>query len=232
MYTGKTNSIQIPTLEGRQGKFIILPNGYIYFATESHWDSEKKHSHDNRVGIGKIDPEHPGMMFPGKNFEKFFGKPQGDPEVDSLMEHYAASRRKEAGKLDFTLSYAPFFVLKKASELTGMLYALQRAMPKLWKEILAIAGHAVIAEESTAQSFQGWAFDNWCGLTNPLSDSTISRIYNEIGNTQGCIEVFFELYRGGYHRVFTSSHERVVAFDSTIPIAINIFRKFLSSLLF
>lgn len=215
MYAGKTTSIDIPSVE--HGRLITLSNGYIYYVTEFRWDSTKKRTEDNRVGIGKVDPEHPGKMFPNKKYALFFGAPVTEAQVADTIDTnwYDRTKRKEAGKLDFTLSYGPFAVLTRAAEMSGMLNALQQSMPRLWREIFAVALHAVVAEQSTAQSFPGWAFDNWCGLTNSPSDSTISRIYSEIARTPECIPLFFEYYFREFHKAFPVSDVRVVAFDST-----------------
>ncbi len=218
MYVGKTGIVKIPSV-GEHEKIIILSNGYIYYATESHWDKKKGRMVDNRVGIGKIAPEHPGMMFPGKRFKEFFEQSTVDNENSSFFEHYCSAKRKQAGMLDVMLSYAPFAVLEKTAELSGMLPALKQAIPRWWKEILAVAAHAVIAEQSTAQSFQGWAFDTWCGLKKPPSDSTISRMYSDIAGSSGCIEQFFRLYLKEFHSLFPCSRERVVAFDSTNQVS-------------
>ena len=218
MYDGKTISVEIPSV-GDKAKLIKLSNGYIYYVTEFRWDADKKRTLDNRVLIGKIDPEHPGRMFPNKKYAQFFGTPIIDEELNDVYQRYNSTKRKEAGKLDFTLSYGPFAVLTKAVELSGMLKALQQSIPKLWREIFAVALHAVVAEQSTAQSFPGWAFDNWCGLKKPPADSTISRIYSDIAKTSGCLEIFFELYCKEFHKAFPSSDVRVIAFDSTNQVS-------------
>ncbi|MBQ7607533.1 MAG: transposase [Desulfovibrionaceae bacterium] len=213
MYAGKTGIVQIPSV-GEHEKIITLPNGYIYYATESHWDKEKGRMVDNRVGIGKIDPEHPGMMFPGKRFKEFFEYSPVDNENSSLFEPHCPRKRQKAGMLDVMLSYAPFAVLEKTAELSGMLPALKQAMPQWWKEILALAAHAVI-EQSTVQSFRGWAFDTWCGLKKLPSDSTISRMYSDMAANSACIEQFFALYLKEFHSVFPRSRDSVLAFDSS-----------------
>jgi len=137
MYVGKTGIVKIPSV-GEHEKIIILSNGYIYYATESHWDKKKGRMVDNRVGIGKIAPEHPGMMFPGKRFKEFFEQSTVDNENSSFFEHYCSAKRKQAGMLDVMLSYAPFAVLEKTAELSGMLPALKQAIPRWWKEILLL----------------------------------------------------------------------------------------------
>ena len=62
------NKITRNLLRWQYSNLLMLKNGYIYYVTESHWDKEKKRTVDNRVGIGTIDPDHAGMLFPGKAF--------------------------------------------------------------------------------------------------------------------------------------------------------------------
>ena len=216
MYVGKTDPIPLPSVpEG--GKLITLGNGYIYYVTESYWDKVKKRTIDNRIGIGKLDPNNSEQMFPNKAFARIFGQKQADAdkEVASLRQFYSAGARRIAGRLDFTVSYGPFAVLRRCAERTGLWDSLKRSMPRLWREVFALAVHAVCAEQSCAQSFPGWAFDHWCGLDEPPSDSTISRLYRELSQSPECLNTFFELYRENFHKLFPCSRERVVAFDST-----------------
>ena len=209
MYSGKSIAVELPkALNG--GRLITLSNGYVYYVTEFKWDKVKRRTVDNRVSIGKIDPNNKKMMFPGKRYYEFFGDKRSD--VDSF---YFPLGRTEAGSFDFVLSYGPYVVLKKCFELCGGSDALNKSMPRLSAEITALAIHAIVAENSRAQDFPYWAFDNYCGLKNPISDSTVSRIYREIAETPACINLFFEYYQELFHKTFPCSKNRVVAFDST-----------------
>lgn len=218
MYAGKSNPIKIPTV-GDRGKLIIQKNGYIYFVTEAHWDKEKKRKVDNRVCIGKVDPENSEMMFPGKRFSEFFENTESFGEVASVSDIVPMERKLKIGRINFSLSYLVYAVLDKAAEQTGLKLALQKSFPKFCKYILAVAIHAIAAESSTAQLFPAWAYDNWCGLTTAISDSTISRIYAALGKEPSSIQEFFRIYCQEYHRVFPCSTERAVAFDSTNQVS-------------
>ena len=96
MYVGKTGIVKIPSV-GEHEKIIILSNGYIYYATESHWDKKKGRMVDNRVGIGKIAPEHPGMMFPGKRFKEFFEQSTVDNENSSFFRALLFGKTEAGG---------------------------------------------------------------------------------------------------------------------------------------
>ena len=70
MYADKSNPVSVPT-ELKEGKLIFLKNGYVYYATKSWWDSEKRRTIDNRISIGKMVPGESDKMFPGKNYFSF-----------------------------------------------------------------------------------------------------------------------------------------------------------------
>lgn len=215
MYADKSNPVSVPT-ELKEGKLIFLKNGYVYYATKSWWDSEKRRTIDNRISIGKMVPGESDKMFPGKNYFSFFSESETtDSATGNISSFYQSEIRKEAGKFDFVMSYGPYAVLRKSAERTGLLQALQKALPGFCNEIIALAVHAIVSEQSGAQDFPGWAFDNYCGLSKPMSDSTISRTYQELGESKDRITLFFEYFREEYHKRFPCTKERVVAFDST-----------------
>lgn len=69
MYVGQFAPVKIP----KSGKLHIQKNGYVYWSNASKWDNEKKRSIDNRVSIGKVIPDQPGMMYPNKKYFDIFG---------------------------------------------------------------------------------------------------------------------------------------------------------------
>ena len=216
MYAGKSRPIPMPTI-GKNERIYALPNGYIYYYNLEHRQkkAEDLRSDSRPVCIGKIHPSADNMMYPGRNFGRIFGSQYSANEVEASTEYYSTKARREAGKLDIVLSYAPYALLEKLSELSGLLTALKNALPRLWKELLALAVHAVVSCNTTAQHFPYWAFDHWCGLMRPMSDSTISRIFSELSADSGRIQAFFEFFQKEFHSRFPCSHERVIALDST-----------------
>ncbi len=69
MFVGQYQPVQIP----KCGKLHIQKNGYVYLSNASVWNNEKKRSIDNRVSIGKVIPDQPGMMYPNKKYFDIFG---------------------------------------------------------------------------------------------------------------------------------------------------------------
>ena len=74
MYVGQYEPVRIPN----SGKLHIQKNGYVYWSNASKWDNEKKRSIDNRVSIGKVIPDQPGMMYPNKKYFDIFGIDSND----------------------------------------------------------------------------------------------------------------------------------------------------------
>ena len=69
MFVGQYDPVKIP----ESGKLHIQKNGYVYWSNASKWNNEKKRSIDNRVSIGKVIPDQPGMMYPNKKYFDIFG---------------------------------------------------------------------------------------------------------------------------------------------------------------
>ena len=69
MYVGQYEPVKIPNISGLH----IQKNGYVYWSSVSKWDSEKNRSIDNRVSIGKIISDQPGMMYPNRKYFDIFG---------------------------------------------------------------------------------------------------------------------------------------------------------------
>lgn len=80
MYVGQYEPVEIP----KNGKLHIQKNGYVYWSNASKWDNEKKRSIDNRVSIGKIIPDQPGMMYPNKKYFDIFGIDSKDEEKEGV----------------------------------------------------------------------------------------------------------------------------------------------------
>ncbi len=80
MYFGKYEPVNIP----KNGTHI-QKNGYVYWSNSSKWDRNKKRSVDNRVSIGKIISNQPGMMYPNKKFFDIFGSPSTEETKEGFL---------------------------------------------------------------------------------------------------------------------------------------------------
>ena len=212
MYYSVSTMVPIPS-SSEKGKIVRAATGYVYLQTGYEWDPEKRQPKYQRQTIGKADPNQKGMMYPGKYYEKYFGA--ADPEAADIRKQYDTVMRKQAGKLDYHLAYGPYAAVLRTCEKAGCLEPLQRAFPVHWRLILAMALQAIAAESTTAQTFPGWCFDHYCGLNRVVSDSEISKMYNEIAEDEAGRLTFLTLYQKKYSELFPCNGNRMVAFDST-----------------
>ena len=212
MYKGRSSIVKTPT-SGEKGSIHILTTGYVYLATEYHWDKESRQPREKRYSIGKIVDGDRTHMYPNATYETFFGPI--DSEAQQWKEHFSSEARKTAGKMDSRISFGPYAAIDAVGEASGCFRALRRVFPDKHDKIEALAMHSIVARNATAQLFPGWCFDHYCGMGRVTSDSEISALYARIGEDEGIRKVFFRLFREEIERRFPASNGRVVAFDST-----------------
>ncbi len=192
MYFGKSDPIPLPTV----GHLHILKNGYVYWERTSSWDKKNKRPAYGRVSIGKLDPDNKTQFYPNdRYFEIFPGEKKKEQKKKAQDE-----KLPEPGKNAFQMNYGAFAAVMKSLSLCGLLDALQDNFPLEWPAIIAIALHAVLADDFSAQDFPFWAFDNYCGLKRPFNDSEISSIYSQIGRNKGAVYDFMRDFRQNYEK--------------------------------
>lgn len=128
MYAGLTKSCPLPE-DSVHGKHFTLPSGYVYWYTKRWYDPEKKRTVDDRVLIGKLDPNNKGQFFPNKRFDSIFAP--ADPALNELRQFNSTEERKKAGELDFSISFGAYAAMQAVAKRIGCLDALQRAFPTL-----------------------------------------------------------------------------------------------------
>ena len=206
MYAGKAKAIDLPST----GHLHILKNGYVYWHMGNGWNSKKKQPDDGRVAIGKIDPDNEKMFFPNSKYWDLF--PTGtDDKGDTVLPTHL----QKPGRVSSLLNYGCYAAMKAAADKTGCLQALKNVFPGDWKEIFAVALHAIDAQDSTAQNFENWSFHNYCGLEKPISDSEISRLFKRIGQDPEDIADFLYQFREKYFQSVAGAGQIALAFDST-----------------
>ncbi|WP_321002867.1 IS1634 family transposase [Eisenbergiella porci] len=207
MYAGQIEAVKLPDT----GKTHILGNGYVYWYNEARWDNDRKMTVDNRVAIGKLDPDHPGMMFPNKRYFSLFKDAPIKESPSALPEDILQA----PGCFSRNLNYGPYLAMMYAADHAGALKTLKQVFPKIWRKILAVAIHSADAENSVAQDFPYWCFQNYCGLSKPLTSGEISILYEEIAADTQSIPNFMYYFKDEYHKAFPENGETVLAFDST-----------------
>ncbi len=155
MYAGKVNLVKVP-----KEKVHILKNGYVYWYDTAKWDNDLKRTIDNRKSIGKLDPDHPGMMFPNQAyFTLFAGSAQAASDAGVLKED-ANTKLPMPGKFATVLNFGPFLALLCTARNIGTLELLKKFFPGLYREMLALAIHSIDDQSSVGQNFPYWAFHN------------------------------------------------------------------------
>lgn len=204
MYAGKSDPVPLPTT----GHLHTLKTGYVYWEDGGKWDNQKKQTIDGRVSIGRIDPDHEGMMFPNSNYYAIFdaaNPPQAD-ERPVLKEPEAFSK---------ALNFGAYVAMYEAADAVGCMSALKKTFPECWREIFAAALHSISAENSVAQDMPYWCYHNYCGLDSPLYSNEMSRLYEYISGDPESIPDFMYRFREGYSEAFPDSGVTLVGFDST-----------------
>jgi hypothetical protein len=82
--------VNIPKNTGKISRNKRGKTTYIEYTYAREYLPEKKYNVARRTTIGKADPDHPGMMFPNPNFEKFF------PDIEIPAEGTAAEPVNES----------------------------------------------------------------------------------------------------------------------------------------
>lgn len=228
----------VPIPEG--GRIRIQKNKYVYWYDESKWDNEKKQTIDNRVSIGQLDPDNPGMIIPNKNYYTIFTNiddvvlkkvkdieysQENTQNVEINKENIDEKSNEinnnlnidipEPGAQSRYIGYGLYIAMYTATCMSGCLQALKDTFQRYWKFIFAIAIKAIESSNFVAQRFPGWYFKNYCGLENPLSSPDISNLFLEIGKDQDSVDNFFEKFKTNYTHEFNKNDELVVSFDST-----------------
>ncbi|MDO4664202.1 MAG: hypothetical protein Q4A59_04895 [Erysipelotrichaceae bacterium] len=208
MYFKKYDSLPLPTT----GHLHILKTGYVYWEKTSSWDNKNKRPKYGRISIGKLDPEDSTRFYPNdKYFEIFSGqkkKIEDKKEVDQPLP--------QPSNKSFTQNFGGYIALIRSLERSGALASLKQQWPDQWENICALAAHAVLSQDSTAQSFPFWSFSNYCGKGGSLNDSQISTVFQEIGFDQEEIYDFLYSFQQNYMKSsFSKGDTLSVVGDST-----------------
>ncbi|MDA3782155.1 transposase, partial [Lactobacillus delbrueckii] len=166
--------VNIPKNTGKISRNKRGKTTYIEYTYAREYLPEKKYNVARRTTIGKADPDHPGMMFPNPNFEKFF------PDVEIPAEGTAAQPVNESRSS--CIRIGAFSVVRRIIEDYKLAEHLKRWDDRGKGLLLDLAAYSVIAESNVAQHFPDYAYNH--PLMTPqnkiYSDSTISRFIREI----------------------------------------------------
>jgi transposase len=199
----------------------------VYWENDGEWDPNKKRMIDHRISIGKVVDRNAGTMHPNKNYRSLFnsdGTPlqkidtvETTPDDEQMSEPVSDTEptAKEPGHFSTYLSYGVYYALYAAAEKIGCIDALKESHPCHWDRIFALAVHCIDAENSVAQDYCYWAFDNYAGLKKNLSSGEISELYGIIADDPAAMQRFIKKFHEQYLKHYPDAKEHAVAFDST-----------------
>ncbi|MGZ1403984.1 IS1634 family transposase, partial [Lactobacillus delbrueckii subsp. bulgaricus] len=195
--------VNIPKNTGKISRNKRGKTTYIEYTYAREYLPEKKYNVARRTTIGKADPDHPGMMFPNPNFEKFF------PDVEIPAEGTAAEPVNESRSS--CIRIGAFSVVRRIIEDYKLAEHLKRWDDRGKGLLLDLAAYSVIAESNVAQHFPDYAYNH--PLMTPqnkiYSDSTISRFIREIDDND----------RAEFLNSWNATHDKnekiYVSYDST-----------------
>lgn len=179
----------------------IYKNGYVYYWSKVWWDSETKHSQDDRAIIGKlVSMDDKTKIYPNENYFNFFPE-----EKNEIIE--------EPKKVDTYLHAGAYLCLLESSKKYGVYESLVKNFPKTYKKILALATSYIDSEDSTSQHYEKWAFSNYSGLDTSMTPSVITELYQSINKDS--IDEFLKDYYKFYITKNQLRGKKCIAFDST-----------------
>ncbi|MBT9000067.1 transposase [Lactobacillus delbrueckii subsp. bulgaricus] len=195
--------VNIPKNTGKISRNKRGKTTYIEYTYAREYLPEKKYNVARRTTIGKADPDHPGMMFPNPNFEKFF------PDVEIPAEGTADEPVNESRSS--CIRIGAFSVVRRIIEDYKLAEHLKRWDDRGKGLLLDLAAYSVIAESNVAQHFPDYAYNH--PLMTPqnkiYSDSTISRFIREIDDND----------RAEFLNSWNATHDKnekiYVSYDST-----------------
>lgn len=192
----RSGAIKIPD----DSRFKSFSNGYVYFKEKTVWNSERRHSQDDRRCVGKACKDRPGFFLPNQIYYSLF--PESEP-----------AQLQEPDEIDSYLHFGAYLALRESVERCGALDALKKAFPKQWEEIFAYCMFMADTEKSRSQRYVRWGFSNYAGIGHLVSTEEASRLFASIGYSD--IDVFMKEFREGYRKSGVSKRRLVIAFDST-----------------
>lgn len=159
-----------------QGKITRMKKGnltYIQFETGRTYYPEKKYTIPVRVSIGKLDPNHPEMMYPNEKFSDIF---PDSPMPEERPEAYRSCALRIG-------SYIVIQKVLKEYKLPGM---LEKHLGQDYGLFLDLVSFMIVDEENVGLHYPDFAFCHPLFSENMkiYSDVKVSRMLNSISKDQ------------------------------------------------
>lgn len=166
-------TVPIPEVKGKITRMKKGNLTYIQLETGRNYLKDRKYTIPIRVSIGKIDPEHPGMMYPNEKYADYFldtPMPQERPESDRSC----------------ALRIGSHVVIKKVLEDYKLPAILEKHLGSNSGLFLDLVSFMLIDEENVGLHYPDFAFCHplFSDQMKIYSDVAVSRMLNSIGKDQ------------------------------------------------
>lgn len=153
-------------------------NGVTYvYESSGYWDKEKKQARNNRICIGKLDPET-GELVPSKRLLA-----ADTPEI---------ARRGPVPSSECRGSfYGAAHLLDSIGEKLGVTEDLKRSFPDSYKQVLSIAYYLIMEDRNPMSRFPRWALTHTHPFGRAISSQRSSELFGSVG--EGGKQKFFQL---------------------------------------
>lgn len=162
--------VKIPEQKGKISRNKRGETTYIEYTYDRKYIPEKKYNVPKRTTIGKMSADHPTMMYPNPNFEKYFPDVVLPETSDTTVSRSSCVR------------VGAFMVINKIIDD----YKLSKHLSS-WDDrgkglLLDLAAYSIISESNVAQHYPDYAYNHpvFTPEQRIYSDSTISRFLTEI----------------------------------------------------
>lgn len=140
---------------------------YVYFTVEKKYLKEKGFNQNKRVCIGKLDQTNKNYFYPNETYIQYFG-----------MQNITLKENKN--KFSRTLSFGTKMVVEKIFEKLNLDLILTKVFPEKANLIKSLVCYYLENQNSAIQLYEKWARKNALFTENIDSNSTFSRLFNEI----------------------------------------------------
>lgn len=165
---------------------------YVYEST-GYWDKEKKQARNNRVCIGKLDPET-NKIVPSKRLltaDKPKAARQGPVPSSECRRSF----------------YGAVHLLDSIGEKLGVTEDLKRSFPDSYKQILSIAYYLIMEDRNPMSRFPKWTLTHTHPFGREIPSQRSSELFGNIG--EGGKQKFFQL------QTSRRMEEEYLAYDTT-----------------
>ena len=173
---------------------------YVYYTTKKIFNKEKGYSENERACIGIVSDEKETMMIPNENYVTYFGD-------------FGISLEENDSQFSRVLSFGARLVVDKILEKLNVSSILNKVFKEKTDLIKSLICYFIDDQNSTAQHYEKWARRNAIFGNKIDSQSTISRLYNNVLNEDSVME-FTYMWNVEFQKN-SFSRDIILSLDST-----------------